>query len=66
MSVYQGLIVLLVVFFISLFVSFGKEGNKKRVIARGVTVISSVILVVLFFSLRGELSEIDKCKIEYQ
>ncbi|CAH6020480.1 hypothetical protein AI3057V1_1476 [Citrobacter freundii] len=66
MSVYQGLIVLSVVFFISLFISFGKESNKKRTIARAVVVISSVILVVLFFSLRGEFSEIDKCKIEYQ
>lgn len=66
MSVYQGLIVLLVVFFISLLISFGKESNKRRGVARLVTVILSVILVVLFFSLRGELSEIDKCKIEYQ
>lgn len=66
MSVYQGLIALLVVFFISLFISFGKERNKKRTISRFITVISSVILVVLFFSLRSELSEIDKCKIEYQ
>lgn len=66
MSVYQGLIALLVVFFISLFISFGKEKNKKRTISRFITVISSVVLVVLFFSLRSELSEIDKCEIEHQ
>ncbi|XTZ39578.1 hypothetical protein ACQYRI_06185 [Salmonella enterica] len=66
MSVYQGLITLLVVFFISLFLSFRKESNKKRTISRFVAVVSSVILVVLFFSLRSELSEIDKCKIDYQ
>ncbi|WP_182945280.1 hypothetical protein [Klebsiella sp. WP3-S18-ESBL-05] len=66
MSVYQGLIALLVVFIISLFISFGKQRSKRRTVSRFITVISSVILVVLFYSLRSELSEMDKCKIEYQ
>ncbi|SXG88271.1 Uncharacterised protein [Klebsiella pneumoniae] len=48
MSVYQGIIVLLVLFVICMIMSFGKEKSRKRTVARIITGCIFVVFVGVF------------------
>ncbi|MBA7932973.1 hypothetical protein HV127_17275 [Klebsiella sp. RHBSTW-00215] len=65
MSVYQGIIVLLVLFVICLIMSFGKVKSRKRTLARIITSCIFVVFVGVFALFKNELSELDKCKQSY-
>lgn len=66
MSIYQGCIALLILFFICFFLSFRKEKSKRRTIARVISIVLAITFVMAFFSLRDEFLSINKCKQEYQ
>lgn len=65
MSVYQGILVLLVLLVICLIMSFGKEKSRKRSVARFVTGCIFVVFVGVFVLFKNEFSELDKCKQSY-
>lgn len=65
MSVYQGILVLLVLLVICLIMSFGKEKSRKRSVARFVTGCIFVLFVGVFVLFKNEFTELDKCKQSY-
>ncbi|MGU3529146.1 hypothetical protein [Raoultella planticola] len=65
MSVYQGILVLLVLFVICLIMSFGKEKGRKRAVARFITGCIFVVFVGVFVLFKNEFSELDKCEQSY-
>lgn len=66
MSVYQGFLVLIIIFFICLGISFSKVKSKKRTIARFFSGIVVVAFIGLFVSFKSELSDLNKCNQIYQ
>lgn len=66
MSVYQGFLVLIIMFFICLGLSFSKVKSKKRTIARFFSGIAVVAFIGLFVSFKSELSDLNECNQNYQ
>lgn len=65
MSVYQGILVLSLLFIILLIMSFGKEKSKKRTVARFLTGCIFVVFVGVFALFKNESAELNKCKQSY-
>lgn len=65
MSTHQGFYVLLVLFFISIIISFGDEKSIKRTIARFISGIILVGFLGVFILLGFVFSEVNECQQNY-